>query len=121
MTSNTYTYITLDSMCTCQHVTHTFLLSDVSLSDGGVCDEEEEDLAEQLKGAELIPGGGIRLRMDIPEVFYKYVIGRQGTTLRTIENDTGCRIIVPSRGRTGDVCKLVQHATLCCAKRWAVK
>ena len=76
-------------------------------SDDGGCGEEEEDLAEQLKGAEPIPGGGIRLRMDIPEVFYRYIIGRQGTTKRTIENDTGCRITVPGRGRTGDVSKSI--------------
>ena len=47
--------------------------------------------------------GGLLFRMDIPEVFYKYIIGRQGKTKSTIEQDTGCRIQVPRQGRKGDV------------------
>ena len=69
--------------------------------------DEGEDLAEELKGVERTRAGGLLLRMDIPEVFYKYIIGRQGRTKSTIEKDTGCRILVPSRGRKGDVSKSV--------------
>lgn len=74
--------------------------------------DEEEDLAEELKGVEHTRRGGLLLRMDIPEVFYKYIIGRQGKTKATIEKDTGCHIRIPPRGKTGDVSK----CTLMCSK-----
>ena len=67
--------------------------------------DEGEDLAEELKGVEHTRDGGLLLRMDIPGVFYKYIIGRQGRTKATIEKDTGCRIRIPGRGRTGHVSK----------------
>ena len=60
-------------------------------------------MKEELKGVEHTRSGGLLFRMDIPEVFYKYIIGRQGKTKSTIENDTGCRIQVPRHGRTGNV------------------
>ena len=65
--------------------------------------DEGEDLSEELKGVELTRGGGFLFRMDIPEVFYKYIIGRQGRTKTTIEKDTGCRIRIPGRGKAGNV------------------
>ena len=69
--------------------------------------DEGDDLAEELKGVERTRAGKLLFRMDIPEVFYKYIIGKQGRTKSTIEKDTGCRIQVPSRGRKGDVSKSV--------------
>lgn len=72
--------------------------------------DEGEDLSEELKGVEHTRGGGLLLRMDIPEVFYKYIIGRQGRTKTNIEKDTGCRIRIPGRGRTGDVSECILYS-----------
>ena len=75
--------------------------------------DEGEDLSEELKGVEHTRGGGLLLRMDIPEVFYKYIIGRQGKTKNSIEKDTGCRIRIPGRGRTGDVSECTLYSSHC--------
>lgn len=60
----------------------------------------------ELEGLERSRNGGFLYRMDIPEVFYKYIIGRQGKTKSLIEKDTWCRIQVPRQGVKGDVSKL---------------
>ncbi len=39
----------------------------------------------------------------IPAVFYGYIIGKQGQTMRTIETDTKTKITIPRRNETGPV------------------
>lgn len=71
----------------------TYLLDDVY-------DEGEETT---LKGAEPTASGGYRLRLPIPSVFFKYVIGKEGRTKASIERETGCRLGIPGIGREGDI------------------
>ena len=63
----------------------------------------------ELDGAEPLPGDkGFRLAIDIPSVFYKYIIGRQGATKHSIEKDTNTRIKVPPRGVEGEIGELIK-------------
>ena len=62
-------------------------------------DEEEED--EEY--VEELPNGTVLTEMDIPSVFFKYIIGREGKTRLAIERDTGCSIRIPRRGEEGPV------------------
>lgn len=81
--------------------------------------DEGDDLAEELKGVEHTQAGKFLFRMAIPEVFYKYIIGKQGKTKSMIEKDTGCRIQVPNRGRKGDVSKSVRSVAVSISAQWS--
>lgn len=63
--------------------------------------EEEED--EYEEGFEELEGGGLQVKVDIPSVFFKYIIGREGRTKNLLQKDTACEIIIPRRGAEGPV------------------
>ena len=65
-------------------------------------DEGEEPLSE-LQGVVQLPGGRYSLSLAIPDVFFKYIIGRFGSTCENIERDTKCRLTIPRRGARGDI------------------
>ena len=51
---------------------------------------------------EVVPvESGYLLKMDIPSVFYKYIIGKGGAVKRDIERDTDCSIHIPRQGEVG--------------------
>ena len=67
--------------------------------------DEGEDTTVELQGVEPLPGGGYLIRLPIPSVFFKYIIGREGKTKTNIEKETGCKLKIPSWGVEGDVGK----------------
>ena len=67
--------------------------------------DEGEDVETELKGVEKLKNGNYRLKLPIPSVFFKYIIGKEGRTKKGIERDTECHLWLPSRGREGDVGK----------------
>lgn len=81
-----------------QHHQFTFTVSDDVYDEG-------EDTEAALEGVERLPNGGYRLKLPIPSVFFKYIIGKEGRTKKGIERDTECRLWLPSKGREGDVGK----------------
>lgn len=50
-----------------------------------------------------MPSGKYSLSLAIPDVFFKYIIGRLGSTRENIERDTKCRLIIPRKGERGDI------------------
>ncbi len=58
---------------------------------------------EDMEGLEQTVGGGYVLRLPIPSVFFKYIIGREGKTKSSIERDTRCRLRIPGRGKEGEI------------------
>ena len=68
--------------------------------------DEGQDIESELKGVEKLPSGNYKLKLSIPSVFYKYIIGKEGKLKKGIERDTECRLWIPSRGREGDVGKV---------------
>ena len=77
-----------------------------------MCDEEE-DLSKELKGLHSTQGGEFLYRMNIPEVFCKYFVGRHSRTKDTIERDTWCDIQITRRGRRGWVGESVLQDSIC--------
>ena len=63
-------------------------------------DEDEKDDPQSTEKVEPVDNGYI-LRLDIPSVFYKYIIGKGGRAKRDIETDTECSIRIPRQGETG--------------------
>ena len=72
-------------------------------------DDEETcvDEFEDLEDVRELENGSYELKLLIPNIFFKYVIGRQGKTKETIEKDTHCRLQLPRRGEDGPI---VLHA-----------
>lgn len=67
--------------------------------------DEGEDTEAHLEGIQKLPNGGYRLKLPIPPVFFKYIIGKEGRTKKGIERDTECHLWLPSKGKEGDVGK----------------
>lgn len=65
-------------------------------------DEGDEPLSE-LKGLVQLRGGRYSLSLPIPDVFFKFIIGCQGTTCENIEKDTMCRLSIPRVGMEEDI------------------
>ena len=53
--------------------------------------------------------GGFRLRLDIPSIFFKYIIGKRGETKRRLETGTRTQIIIPRAGQEGKIGQLSEH------------
>ena len=65
--------------------------------------DEGEDLETEVDGVERRSNGNYRLKLPVPSVFFKYIIGREGRIKKGIERDTECHLWLPSRGIEGDV------------------
>ena len=65
--------------------------------------DEGEDIDAELAGVEKLSNGNYRLKLQVPSVFFKYVIGREGRVKKGIERDTECHLWVPGRGKEGDI------------------
>ncbi len=61
------------------------------------------DSVDDLIDIKELPNGEYVTDLWIPSVFYGYIIGRQGQTMRTIETDTKTKITIPRRNETGPV------------------
>ena len=46
---------------------------------------------------------GYQLRMQVPSLLYKFIIGKKGETKKKIEKETGTRIMIPRPGGKGDL------------------
>lgn len=46
---------------------------------------------------------GFKLKLNIPDEFYKFIIGKGGETKKKIENETRTQIRIPKQGIEGDV------------------
>ena len=53
--------------------------------------------------------GGFRLRLNIPSVFFKYIIGKRGETKKRLETETRTQIIIPRAGQEGKIGQLSEH------------
>ena len=54
------------------------------------CDIEETD-------------SGFKTSMDVPSVYFKYIIGKRGETKKRLENETRTRIRIPKQGEEGEI------------------
>ena len=70
--------------------------------------DEGQDIETEVKGIEKVSNGNYKLRLPIPSVFFKYIIGKEGRVKKGIERDTECRLWLPGKGREGDVGKCSQ-------------
>ena len=72
-------------------------------------DNEEEkstscmDKVEDFLNVKHLPNGQYELELNIPSVFFKYVIGRMGKTRQMIEKDTKAKLIIPRQGEEGPI------------------
>ena len=73
--------------------------------------DEGEDTSIQLEGLEQM-SWGYRLPLPIPSVFYKYIIGAKGATRENIESDTKCKLRIPKKGASGNICMFVCECAL---------
>jgi len=46
---------------------------------------------------------GYQLRIQLPSVFYKYIIGKKGETKKRLESETRTQIRIPRQNEEGDV------------------
>ena len=65
--------------------------------------EEEEEEEEGFDEVQELASGDFEATMDLPSVFFKYIIGKEGKTRATIERDTGCRLRIPRREEDGPI------------------
>ena len=65
--------------------------------------DEGEDIETEIAGVEKLSSGKYRLKLPVPSVFFKYIIGKEGRTKKGIERDTECHLWLPSKGIEGDV------------------
>jgi hypothetical protein len=68
-------------------------LASASIQDGDAAFEDAEGLV-------LIPGGAhgphrYELKMPVPEVFHRFIVGTRGATVKQLMTDTGAKILVP--------------------------
>ena len=66
------------------------------------CMHSDDDFSE-LGQVEELPSGGVQVKIDVPMVFFKYIIGKAGSTKQRIEQDTKCKVWLPRRGEKGPV------------------
>ena len=83
--------------------------------------DEGDDIETVLKGIEKMRNGNYRLKLPIPSVFFKYIIGKEGRTKKGIERDTECRLWLPSKGREGDVGRCMYNTVACCNSVWCIQ
>ena len=72
-------------------------------------EEEEEEEEEGEDAVQELSNGFFKITLNIPSVFFKYLIGKEGKTRSMIEKDTKSSIKIPRRGELGPV--VVQAAT----------
>ena len=65
--------------------------------------EEEDEACDELENLKRNANGQFCFELDIPSVFYKYIIGREGKTRAIIEKETGCRLKIPAKGKEGKI------------------
>lgn len=46
---------------------------------------------------------GYQLRVQLPSVFYKYIIGKKGETKKRLESETRTQIRIPRQNEEGDI------------------
>jgi len=46
---------------------------------------------------------GYQLRVQLPSVFYKYIIGKRGETKKRLESETRTQIKIPRQHAEGDI------------------
>ncbi len=61
------------------------------------------DKIDDILDIKELPDGKYQTELNIPSVFYKFVIGKQGQTRRMIENDTKSRVCIPRQGEEGPI------------------
>jgi len=49
---------------------------------------------------------GYQLKVQLPSVFYKYIIGKKGETKKRLESETRTQIKIPRQHEQGDISKL---------------
>ena len=62
-----------------------------------------EDIDPELKDIVELKSGEYQLEVDLPSVFYKYIMGREGRTKAQLEKDTKCTIKIPRRNEVGHI------------------
>ena len=65
--------------------------------------DEGNDFEEDVEGIRRLSNGNYELKLAVPQVFFKYVIGKEGRVKKSIERDTECRLWLPSKGKEGDI------------------
>ena len=81
---------------------------------------EEDSYADELVNDSLNieqTDNSFRLRILIPSVYFKYIIGKRGETKRRLENDTRTQIRIPKQGEEGNIGKLPIYVLInlgCC-------
>ena len=59
-----------------------------------------------LSAIEELKDGTLRLSLDIPSAYFKFIIGKKAETKRRIENETRTQIQIPRQGVEGEVGKM---------------
>ncbi|XP_071160134.1 activating signal cointegrator 1 complex subunit 1-like [Mytilus edulis] len=71
---------------------------DGNSEDFGYCDEAC-DLDISVEETD----GGFQLKLDVPSVFFKHIIGRKAETKRRLETETRTQIRIPKNGQDGPI------------------
>ena len=58
---------------------------------------------EELKDVVQLPNGEYEILLGVPSIFFKYIIGREARTKKSIEHDTKCCLKIPRQGQLGPI------------------
>ena len=69
-------------------------------------DDEDDDIG-QCEVTEKVEecSSGFCARLNLPQAYFKFIIGRNGERKRSLELDTRTQIHIPKPRQTGDICK----------------
>ena len=62
-----------------------------------------DDEVYELGEVEELPNRDLQIKINVPTVFFKYIIGKEGKMKQRIEQDTKCKIKLPHKGEKGPV------------------
>jgi len=74
-----------------------------------ICDSVVEDeYADEICAAGYVndiesTAAGYQLRVQLPSVFYKFIIGKKGETKKRLESETRTIIKIPQQHEEGDI------------------
>ena len=67
-----------------------------------------DEYADEICAAGYVEGiestaAGYQLKVQLPSVFYKFIIGKKGETKKRLESETRTQIRIPKQNEEGDI------------------